>query len=131
MDSRGWVSIRLLASFNRVKQLTMDLLLVREMLTLSTTLEVSPDGEHTRMGAGQWKQFMLPTAATSVVEGGLDTIGGDEANEREGETVDGEDGDVEVDEVEEDEVEEDDEEDEVEFVMGGEAGQLHPWVMAS
>ncbi|RDB16034.1 hypothetical protein Hypma_003441 [Hypsizygus marmoreus] len=64
MDSRGWVDIKLIASFNRVKQLTGALHLVREVLTLSSVVEVY--GEWVRMKG--WEQFVLPDAAPSSVE---------------------------------------------------------------
>ncbi|KZT68899.1 hypothetical protein DAEQUDRAFT_765902 [Daedalea quercina L-15889] len=64
MDSRGWISIPLLASFKRVQQLTTDLQLVKDVLTLSTVVEVRD--EHVRML--QWAQFVLPNASESTVE---------------------------------------------------------------
>jgi la-related protein 1 len=91
MDPHGWISIPLLASFNRVKQVTMDVQLVHEVLTLSTLVEVS--GDWVRMGGQQWKQFILPNTAPSE-------------NEQSSEHMEEE---VQLDE---------DEEEEVEFVMG-------------
>ncbi|KAF8156721.1 hypothetical protein B0H34DRAFT_631254, partial [Crassisporium funariophilum] len=101
MDSRGWIPIPLIASFNRVKQLThmqdgalaQLVQLVREVLTLSRGVQVR--GEMVRMGG--WERFVLPDAVESVVE------------------------DHEEDECEgEGEEEEEEEEDDVEFVMGHE-----------
>ncbi|KDQ60248.1 hypothetical protein JAAARDRAFT_56179 [Jaapia argillacea MUCL 33604] len=66
MDSQGWISITLIASFNRIKQLTMDLRLVREVLSLSKLVEVQD--EWVRMSGGQWRQFVLPGAPRSVFE---------------------------------------------------------------
>lgn len=66
MDSRGWIDIGLLASFNRVKQLTGDYQLVREVLMLSTFVEVREG--HARMAG--WERFVLPDAVKSVVESG-------------------------------------------------------------
>ncbi|KAF9446577.1 winged helix DNA-binding domain-containing protein [Macrolepiota fuliginosa MF-IS2] len=64
MDSKGWIPIDLLASFNRVKQLTQEYQLVREVLMLSSLVQVR---EHfVRMGG--WEQFVLPDAPKSVVE---------------------------------------------------------------
>ena len=65
MDSRGWIEIDLLASFNRVKQLTSDYRLVREVLMLSTLVQVREG--YVRMGG--WERFVLPDAAKSVVQG--------------------------------------------------------------
>ena len=65
MDSRGWISIPLISSFNRVRQLTVDPSLVREVLVLSTVVEVKDDW--VRMSG--WEQFVLPNAMRSEVEG--------------------------------------------------------------
>ncbi|KDR68447.1 hypothetical protein GALMADRAFT_146404 [Galerina marginata CBS 339.88] len=64
MDARGWIPIALLASFNRVKQLTPDAQLVRDVLTLSSLVQVR--GSMVRMGG--WDRFVLPDAAPSSVE---------------------------------------------------------------
>ena len=64
MDSRGWIPIQLLADFKRVRQLTNDPHLVKDVLILSRQVEVKDD--HVRML--QWAQFVLPTAPPSVVE---------------------------------------------------------------
>jgi hypothetical protein len=79
MDSKGYIPISLLASFNRIKQLTLDTRLVRDVLLLSAFVEVN--GGMVRMGgAGQgqggggnenrssWESFVLPDAVESVVE---------------------------------------------------------------
>src|ERR1700721_3905589 len=65
MDARGWISIPLIASFNRGRQLTVDPSLVREVLVLSTVVEVRDDW--VRMAG--WEQFVLPNSAKSEVEG--------------------------------------------------------------
>jgi len=106
MDSRGWIPIGLLASFNRVRQLTVDPQVVREVLVLSMVVEVCD--EHVRMRNGEWRQFVLPDARRSTVDGG-DEGDGEDPGEGEGDA--------------EDEGEEDDDEDEVEFVIGREARQ--------
>ncbi|TFY64594.1 hypothetical protein EVJ58_g2523 [Rhodofomes roseus] len=72
MDSRGWISIPLLASFKRVKQLTPNLQLVKDVLTLSTFVEVRD--EFVRML--QWAQYVLPNAPESAVEGAERPEGG-------------------------------------------------------
>ncbi|KAI0047701.1 hypothetical protein FA95DRAFT_1196417 [Auriscalpium vulgare] len=107
MDSRGWIPIALLASFNRVQQLTQDAQLVREAVGLSHVLEVL--GDFVRMGAGEWQQFVLPDAERSTVEPQQYRDAEDEPQLYR---------DAEDEEEEE-------EEEEVEFVMG-QVGQ--PWV---
>ncbi|KAH9852466.1 hypothetical protein C2E23DRAFT_885607 [Lenzites betulinus] len=64
MDSRGWIPIGLIASFNRVRRLTTESQLVTDVLTLSSLVEVR-DG-YVRMH--QWQQYVLPTARKSTVE---------------------------------------------------------------
>ena len=64
MDSRGWISITLIASFNRVRILTTDVQLVTDVLTLSSMVEVRNGHVRTH----QWQQFVLPTANHSQVE---------------------------------------------------------------
>lgn len=66
MDSRGWVPIPLIASFNRVKRLTQDVNLVRDALTLSTMVEVN--GDYVRLSNDHWRQWVLPQAPISLVE---------------------------------------------------------------
>jgi la-related protein 1 len=80
MDSKGWIPIALIASFNRIKQLTQDVQLVTDVLSLSTLVEVN--GSHVRLGKGLWKNFALPNAPQSTVE---DTEG--EAEEEEEDDV--------------------------------------------
>jgi len=64
MDSRGWVPISLIASFNRVRWLTTDPQVVKEVLVLSTMVEVKD--EFVRMSG--WERFVLPDAPVSTVE---------------------------------------------------------------
>ncbi|KAG5653566.1 hypothetical protein H0H81_012255 [Sphagnurus paluster] len=64
MDSRGWVPISLIASFNRVQRLTTDPQLVREVLALSSVVQVKDNS--VRMI--EWKQFVLPDAMPSAIE---------------------------------------------------------------
>ncbi|TDL24585.1 winged helix DNA-binding domain-containing protein [Rickenella mellea] len=104
MDSRGWISIPLIASFNRVKQLTLDAEIVRDVLRLSSLVEVHVGGDHVRL-KNQWSQFVLPDAPSSSVN---DMSQPDELGE---DTTYGEDAD------------EDDEEDDVVFVLGRDAGR--------
>ena len=100
MDSRGWLPIHLIASFNRVKQLTQDPQLVREVLEISSLIELR--GEYVRLSDGQWENFVLPGATPSRVEGEVDE--GGMSGAQPAHTGNGD---------------EEDEEDDVVFVMGG------------
>ena len=100
MDSRGWIPISLLASFNRVRQLTLDPQLVREVLGLSQIVEMRDDC--VRMGGGEWAQFVLADAPVSTVGGTIGEVG----NGGEGDHVE-----------EEGEGEDEDEEEDIEIVM--------------
>ncbi|CAL1709066.1 unnamed protein product [Somion occarium] len=121
MDSRGWISISLIASFNRVKQLTADVQLVRDVLSLSSLVEVRDNNVRIH----EWRRYILPTAPQSVVEeapippehenipadpAGFNDPPADEASSRHDEEAE-DDEDVET------------EEDDVEFVLGGDANR--------
>lgn len=67
MDSRGWIPIQKIASFNRVKQQTLDVELVHEVLKLSDLVEVRD--AHVRLRNGKWEDIVLPTAKPSSIEG--------------------------------------------------------------
>ncbi|KAF8632868.1 hypothetical protein AX17_004716 [Amanita inopinata Kibby_2008] len=127
MDSKGWILITTLASFNRVKGLTLDYHTVREVLVLSSVVQVKDNW--VRMNG--WEQFVLPNAVPSKVEpsdasvlqggskhfgehnlaaaGSAHLIGVGEGDEMEHDDADGE-------------VDDEDEEEDVVFVMGQEAG---------
>jgi la-related protein 1 len=64
MDSRGWIPIPLISNFKRVQQLTVDMQLVKDVLTLSTLAEVYENW--VRMKG--WERFVLPDAQPSKVE---------------------------------------------------------------
>ena len=66
MDSKGWISIPLIASFNRIKHLTNDLTMVKNVLSLSSIVEVKE--EHVRLNNRQWSKYILPSAARSPYE---------------------------------------------------------------
>lgn len=127
MDSRGWLPIQLLASFNRVRSTTQDYHLVKDVLSLSAIVEVR--GDHVRMGGGQWERYVLPDAPVSAVESpyeyGAGVSGGEngEGGSGGGEVVYSPGGE----ETGEEEGEE--EEDDVVFVMGPEVQQ--PWISTS
>lgn len=63
MDDRGWIHIPVIAAFNRVTQLTHDLQRVKEVMRLSSLVEVHEDWVRTR----DWRPFVLPNAQESVV----------------------------------------------------------------
>ncbi|KAF5366169.1 hypothetical protein D9758_005754 [Tetrapyrgos nigripes] len=65
MDSRGWVPISLIASFNRVRSLTTDERLVREVVALSSVVEARGDSVRMR---GDWERYVLPGAPISKVD---------------------------------------------------------------
>lgn len=73
MDSQGWISIQLIASFNRVQQLTKDAQLVHEVLSLSELVEVRD--VYVRLRDDQWRNFVLPDAARSTIEDGIYSSG--------------------------------------------------------
>jgi la-related protein 1 len=123
MDSRGWIPISLLASFNRVRQLTLDPQLVRDVLALSQVLEMWDDC--VRMARGEWAQFVLPDAPTSTVECTTSAEAGEGG--RGGEA--GQDQDREHGE-DDGEVEEEEEEEEIEIVMDREV-IAQPWMARS
>ncbi len=154
MDLHGWVPISLIASFNRVRQLTTDEGYVREVLNLSSVVEVG--GDMVRMKEGGWERFVLPGAQDSNVDGhlGMDlamSVGlhmGDFTSPGTRTPADstkvrsfveeavlrnvhahggGNEGDAETEEEMEAEVEmEDDDEEDVVFVMGQESGVWSP-----
>ncbi|KAF9028180.1 hypothetical protein BDZ89DRAFT_777918 [Hymenopellis radicata] len=119
MDPQGWISISLLATFNRVKQLTggENVDLVREVLELSSVVEMHSSRESVRMY--DWERYVLPPEAkdngssstkTSSEMAASPVTPGDTYLEHEHEHEEGK--------------EEDEEEDDVVFVLGGEAGYV-------
>ncbi|KAJ8488817.1 hypothetical protein ONZ51_g3301 [Trametes cubensis] len=76
MDSRGWIPISLIASFNRVQKLTTDPQLVTDVLVLSSLVEVRDGYVRTH----QWQQYVLPTAQKSRVEPDDDTQPGQDSS---------------------------------------------------
>lgn len=115
MDSRGWISIPLIASFNRIMQLTVDLQLVKDVLALSSLVEVH--GEFVRVLS--WQQYVLPTASHSTVEDEYTYQSYAHPEYEEAISSTGESAEHESTSHEGDE--EDVSEEEVEFVMGKEA----------
>ena len=75
MDSKGYIPISLLASFNRIKQLTLDTRLVKEVLMLSAFVEVN--GGMVRMGgAAAAAAAAAATSNSNPSSGGLNEGGG-------------------------------------------------------
>lgn len=64
MDDHGWIEISVIASFNRIKSLTMDEALVRETMTLTPVLEVY--GSYVRLRQ-DWPKWLLPTSPPSKI----------------------------------------------------------------
>ncbi|EKM56538.1 uncharacterized protein PHACADRAFT_253726 [Phanerochaete carnosa HHB-10118-sp] len=152
MDSCGWITVMLLASFPRVKTLTYDPQLVKDVLTLSSLVQVRGDW----VRPYKWERYVLPDAALSVVDSSESASGyvspppvdveqlllqnpppqppGDPSTAEEGggplaarvhvqlQTVDGGQ-ETAIDEVHEYEEEEDEEEDDVVFVLGKDASR--------
>lgn len=67
MDSEGWIDVSLIAGFNRVKTLTNDIGIIRDVMGLSNLVELSADREKVRAANGLWEQFILPGAPASRV----------------------------------------------------------------
>jgi la-related protein 1 len=63
MDTEGWISIAMIASFNRIKTYSADVALVKEMMEVSSLLEVQ--GDHVRIAGDQAKKWVLPDAKPS------------------------------------------------------------------
>ncbi|KAF9652418.1 hypothetical protein BDM02DRAFT_3183801 [Thelephora ganbajun] len=93
MNPDGWISISLLASFNRIRQLTPDPQLVREVLTMSSVAEVG--GDWVRMGGNQWIQFILPPPTPSAHQPTPETTTAQESVEEDGNADEEDDDDVE------------------------------------
>ncbi|KAJ3995368.1 hypothetical protein F5050DRAFT_311104 [Lentinula boryana] len=136
MDSHGWIAIPLIASFNRVRQITTDESFVRDVLSMSSVVEIQ--GDMVRMKEGEWERFVLPGAQTSRVDSihdfSLTPSSGDSTSKvrsfveeavmrhvrsgSDGDVMEGEAGGEIEEESEDEEEEEEEEEEEVVFVMG-------------
>ncbi|KAJ3930290.1 MAG: hypothetical protein NXY57DRAFT_1012713 [Lentinula lateritia] len=127
MDSHGWVPIPLIASFNRVRQITNDESFVRDVLNMSSVVEVQ--GDMVRMKEGEWERFVLPDAQTSRVDSIHEfplTPSSSESTSKVRSFVEeavmrhvrSDNGDPELEADETDEEEEEEEEEDVVFVMG-------------
>lgn len=114
MDSEGWISVSLLASFNRVKQLTggVSIDIVRDAMSLSTVIEMHPSGGMARMH--EWRQFVLPNVGVEV--GTSSSKAGSETEPSPTTPADYA--------LEHDASKDEDEDEEIEFVLGEEAGYM-------
>lgn len=65
MDSQGWVSLDILQTFPRLKELQVSTDVIRETLFLSQYLEVRAN--YVRMVNDGWKAFVMPDAEESKV----------------------------------------------------------------
>ena len=63
MDSEGWIDIAMISSFNRIKSLTPDVSIIKEMMAVSALLEVRDD--KVRLSHGESKRWVLPDAKPS------------------------------------------------------------------
>ncbi|KAH7882826.1 hypothetical protein F5I97DRAFT_1815133 [Phlebopus sp. FC_14] len=113
MDNKGWIPISLLGSFNRVKYLTTDMDLVKEVLNSSSSVEVN--GDWVRMAGRQWEQFILPHAGKSVVE--QDETPSDNHGVEVSVSLDSREHEEEIEDCDA----EDDEDEDIVFVIGEEA----------
>lgn len=63
MDSEGWIDISMIASFNRLKSLTPDIAIIKEVMLLSSLLEVHEDS--VRLAGNESRRWVLPDAKPS------------------------------------------------------------------
>jgi len=66
MNAEGWVPIQTIASFNRVRtlmggaSLEYTVSLAKEVLSVSTLVEVDVERDRVRLAEGRWRDFVLP-----------------------------------------------------------------------
>lgn len=63
MDAEGWIDIGMIASFNRIKTLTADMSIVKEVMGMSSLLESK--GDKVRLSGGEAQRWVLPDAKPS------------------------------------------------------------------
>ncbi|KAL7419018.1 hypothetical protein Q5752_006703 [Cryptotrichosporon argae] len=66
MDSEGWIDIAMIASFNRIKSLTPEVAIIREVMGFSSLLEIRED--KVRLAGADGKKWVLPDAKPSKFE---------------------------------------------------------------
>ena len=64
MDAAGWIDISMIASFNRIKALTPDTPLVKEVMLLSSALQIRE--EKVRLANGAWRPWRMPDAKSAA-----------------------------------------------------------------
>jgi len=67
MDNEGWIDVSVIASFNRIQNLTQDYNLVRDTMVLSAYLEVNEG--MVRLAHRRWQEFVLPPTPNSSQAG--------------------------------------------------------------
>src|ERR1700733_2609399 len=67
MDNEGWIDVSVIASFNRIQNLTQDYNLVRDTMALSAYLEVNEG--MVRLAHRRWQEFVLPPTPNSSQAG--------------------------------------------------------------
>jgi la-related protein 1 len=94
MREDGWIPIDVIASFNRIRQLTGGatsdhaIALVKDVLQLSSLVEVDDQRDEVRLNEGRWRDFVLPLPAPQSVE----PTEGDDTEDSDVEFVIGKDG---------------------------------------
>lgn len=68
MDAEGWIDIGMIASFNRIKTLTADVATVKEVMAMSSLLDIK--GDKVRLSGGEAKRWVLPDAKPSNLAAG-------------------------------------------------------------
>lgn len=63
MDAEGWIDVGMIASFNRIKTLTADIAVVKEVMGMSSLLEIKD--EKVRLAGGEAQRWVLPDAKPS------------------------------------------------------------------
>lgn len=63
MDAEGWIDIGMIASFNRIKTLTADVATVKEVMGMSSLLDIK--GDKVRLSGGEAQRWVLPDAKPS------------------------------------------------------------------
>ncbi|XP_052196378.1 la-related protein 1C isoform X2 [Diospyros lotus] len=72
MDDQGWVSIKLIATFKKVSQLTDNIQLILDALHASTVVEVQGDKVRRR---NEWSRWLMPPSVQGHVVSGPRSLG--------------------------------------------------------
>lgn len=79
MNDEGWISLHVIASFNRVRMLTPDLAMIMEALLDSPTVELSGDSLFIRPRAGH-QQWILPESQRDALAHALPHMPGNNSS---------------------------------------------------